>query len=149
MTGSAELSRQLWVDFRSLSNLLGSGDSKQTCKSKDKRHCGEAVMGLFLLCVIYHGDQLSYILSWLTMNPPDSSHRLHNADLPQVEMRRRSPEWPVAACLLYHQSGNIFNAAALALSRNRELRFLDTSLARGVMRRRQTRSGPIMHSGMH
>lgn len=39
MAGGAELGWQLWVDFRSLANLLGSGECDQARKSEDGRHC--------------------------------------------------------------------------------------------------------------
>lgn len=88
MTGGAKLSWELWVDFRSLANLLGSGDRDQGRKSKDRRHCCEAEV-LLLLRVVYHSGELSL---YPTMRPPYLHHIPHDAVLPQVEMRTRGPD---------------------------------------------------------
>jgi hypothetical protein len=101
MAGGAELGRQLWVDLRSLAYLLGSGDCDQTRKSKDGRHCCEAMVMLMLRVAHHSSGELS---SYTAMSPSYLHHIPHNAGLPQVEMRRRGPEWSSAACCLLHSS---------------------------------------------
>jgi hypothetical protein len=77
MTSCAELGRQLWVDFRSLADLLSSNDSKQSRKSEDRRHCCEMIVILFLMQAIYPSGKLSYIIfrnhNELTISAPYSA----------------------------------------------------------------------------
>lgn len=63
MAGGAELSWQLGVDFRSLANLLGSGNRDQARKSEDRGHSCEAVVMLLLLRAVHHSGELPLYLA--------------------------------------------------------------------------------------